>query len=65
MVTECPTCSDTARFGVVAAARVLGIDRGTFRRYAAKLRLMPSVARTSGRSVYTGRQVKMMWRAAV
>ena len=64
MVMICPDLPDGARLGACAAAAALGLDRRTLRRYAAALGLAPSLNRLNGRAVWSGRQVKQIWRAS-
>jgi len=62
MTNVIPTCPDSARYNTSEAARLLQIDRGTLRSYAGRWGISPSVSRANGRAIWTGRQIKMIWR---
>ncbi len=65
MVAECPQVALNSRYSIGEAAKILGIDRGTLRRYADRGSrnggINYGIRRSNGRRFFTGRDLLTFW----
>lgn len=66
LVNECPDVSDNWKGGIPDVARLLGLNRKTIIKYAELGKrgggLDWHVSRSSGRKLFSGKEVKRFWR---
>lgn len=58
-----PDISDNARYSLTDAAKLLGIHRNTLYNHTKQFKIKVGYRRSNGRPFYTGRALKMYWRA--
>lgn len=62
MSTIEPQVSDTGRYSINDASRILGIHRNTLRNHTENGFIKCGFRRTNGRRFYTGSEIKRYWK---
>lgn len=65
MRAEEPRLSDTGRYTMTEASNALGIHRNTLRRYWQQGKLKATYRKMDGRKLFTGFELKKLWRIAL
>ena len=64
MVNEEPKVNPNGRYPIGEAAKLLGIDRGTLRRYTNQREIKCGYGRLNKRKFYYGHEIIRFWRTA-
>ena len=65
MCNEEPRVSDTGRYNTTETCKVLGIHRNTLNRWRKAGYIVATYRRVDRKRVYTGKDIKKCWRAAL
>ncbi len=60
-----PRVSEYGRYNVTQTCAALGIHRNTLKRYTNERKIKASISRLNGRLIYSGAEIKRVWRARV
>lgn len=58
-----PQVSESGRYNVTQTCAILGIHRNTLERWRKASLIKSSLSRINGRRIYTGAEIKRIWRA--
>jgi hypothetical protein len=61
MICEQPNISETGRYQIMLASRLMQMDRRTLLKYADYFKVAPKMNKVSNRPYFTGKQLLKIW----